>query len=69
IAPGPIQTPMVKKFFEDNPDMNESAEAGIPHKRLGQPEDVAELVTFLLTKADYINGETVRIDGGFTNTK
>ncbi|MGB6407611.1 MAG: glucose 1-dehydrogenase [Planococcus donghaensis] len=69
IAPGPIQTPMVKKFFEDNPDMKESAEAGIPQKRLGQPEDVAELVTFLLTKADYINGETVRIDGGFTNTK
>ncbi|KAA0956943.1 glucose 1-dehydrogenase [Planococcus sp. ANT_H30] len=69
IAPGPIQTPMVKKFFEDNPDMKESAESGIPQKRLGKPEDVAELVTFLLTKADYINGDTIRIDGGFTNTK
>ena len=70
IAPGPTETPMVKKFFEDNPDMKASAEAGIPQKRLGTPEEVAELVAFLLTsKAQYINGDTIRIDGGFTNTK
>lgn len=50
--------------------MKENAEAGIPQKRLGTPEEVAELVTFLLTsKAQYINGEVIRIDGGFTNTK
>lgn len=70
IAPGPTETPMVKKYFEDNPKMKESSEQGIPQKRLGTPEEVAELVTFLLTsKAQYINGEIVRIDGGFTNTK
>lgn len=70
IAPGPTETPMVKKYFEDNPEMKESAEAGIPQKRLGTPEEVAELVAFLLTsKAQYINGDTIRIDGGFTNTK
>lgn len=70
IAPGPTETPMVKKFFEDNPDMKASAEAGIPQKRLGTPEEVAELVAFLLTsKAQYVNGETIAIDGGFTNTK
>jgi len=70
IAPGPTETPMVKKFFDDNPDMKASAEAGIPQKRLGTSEEVAELVAFLLTsKAQYINGDTIRIDGGFTNTK
>ncbi len=69
IAPGPTETPMVKKFFEDNPDMKKSAEAGIPQGRLGTSEDIGELVAFLLTKGDYINGETIRIDGGFTNTK
>lgn len=70
IAPGPTETPMVKTFFENNPDMKVSAEAGIPQKRLGTPEEVAELVAFLLTsKAQYINGDTIRIDGGFTNTK
>ncbi|CAD2079745.1 short chain dehydrogenase [Jeotgalicoccus coquinae] len=70
IAPGPTETPMVKQFFADNPEMKENAEAGIPQKRLGTPEEVAELVSFLLTsKAEYINGEVIRIDGGFTNTK
>ncbi|MFY3790301.1 SDR family NAD(P)-dependent oxidoreductase [Ureibacillus sp. MALMAid1270] len=70
IAPGPTETPMVKAFYEANPEMKANATSGIPQKRLGTPEEVAELVTFLLTsKAEYINGETIRIDGGFTNTK
>jgi len=70
IAPGPTETPMVKDFFDANPEMKENAEKGIPQRRLGTPEEVAELVTFLLTsKAEYINGEVIRIDGGFTNTK
>ncbi|RWZ55183.1 glucose 1-dehydrogenase [Halobacillus fulvus] len=70
VAPGPTETPMVKSYFEANPQMKKSAEEGIPQKRLGTPEEVAELVAFLLTsKAEYINGEVIRIDGGFTNSK
>ena len=70
IAPGPTETPMVKAFYEANPSMKENATKGIPQRRLGTPEEVAELVTFLLTsEAQYINGEVIRIDGGFTNTK
>lgn len=70
IAPGPTETPMVKAFYEANPAMKENATKGIPQKRLGTPEEVAELVTFLIpSKAEYINGELIRIDGGFTNTK
>ena len=45
-------------------------EQGIPQKRLGTADEVAELVAFLLTsKAQYINGDVIRIDGGFTSTK
>ncbi|NIK11651.1 SDR family NAD(P)-dependent oxidoreductase [Alkalibacillus almallahensis] len=70
IAPGPTETPMVKQYFDNNPQMKENAEQGIPQKRLGTPEEVAELVTFLLTSnAGYVNGDVIRIDGGFTNTK
>lgn len=70
VAPGPTETPMVKAYFEANPQMKANAEAGIPQKRLGTSEEVAELVTFLLTsKAQYINGEVISIDGGFTNVK
>lgn len=70
IAPGPTETPMVKAFYEANPEMKANATAGIPQRRLGTAEEVAELVTFLLTsKAQYIKGEVIRIDGGFTNVK
>ncbi|MET3683178.1 NAD(P)-dependent dehydrogenase (short-subunit alcohol dehydrogenase family) [Alkalibacillus flavidus] len=70
IAPGPTETPMVKQYFDNNPQMKENAEQGILQKRLGTPEEVAELVTFLLTSnAGYVNGDVIRIDGGFTNTK
>lgn len=33
--------------------------------RTGTPEEVAEAVTFILEKADYMNGATLRLDGGF----
>ena len=40
IAPGPTETPMVKAFYEANPEMKENATRGIPQKRLGTPEEV-----------------------------
>ncbi|MFS0562228.1 SDR family oxidoreductase [Terribacillus sp. 179-K 1B1 HS] len=67
IAPGTTETPMVREYKEKNPEAFVNATEPIPQKRLGQPEEVAELVTFLLTgKAPYINGVVVPIDGGFT---
>ena len=37
----------------------------IPLKRLGKPEDIANLATFLADDvSDYITGEVIRIDGG-----
>ena len=39
--------------------------SAIPAQRLGEPEEVAELVGFLASnKAGYINGETIHINGG-----
>ncbi|WP_426452436.1 SDR family NAD(P)-dependent oxidoreductase [Paenibacillus sp. S-38] len=43
IAPGPTETPMVKSFYAANPEMKANATRGIPQKRLGTPEEVAEL--------------------------
>jgi 3-oxoacyl-[acyl-carrier protein] reductase len=37
---------------------------GTPLGRVGQPEDVAEVVVFLATQASFITGQTVVVDGG-----
>lgn len=73
IAPGAILTPMVAEAFRQvNPDDPAAAEKEYarfnPTLRLGQPEEVARLVTFLLSDdASYINGQTIAIDGGQSN--
>jgi len=70
IAPGAILTPMVEKAFEQiNPDDPQKAEDDYakdnPTKRLGRPEEVANVVVFLLSeKCSYVNGQIIAIDGG-----
>jgi len=59
VAPGFIETDMVA-------NLNHSKILDlIPMKRLGKPEEVAEVVNFLLQKnSAYITGQVIRIDGG-----
>lgn len=70
IAPGAILTPMVANAFKQiDPNDPEKAEAEYakdnPMKRLGNPEDVAGVVAFLLSeKCSYVNGQIIAIDGG-----
>lgn len=74
IAPGAILTPMVAGSFKQvNPEDPKKAEAefaqGNPTKRLGLPEEVAKVVVFLLSEdCSYVNGQTIAIDGGQSNT-
>jgi NAD(P)-dependent dehydrogenase (short-subunit alcohol dehydrogenase family) len=61
IAPGIIDTPLLAGLPE--PARQSLAEQVLFPKRLGQPSDYADLAYLLLTH-DYMNGETVRMDGG-----
>ncbi len=62
ISPGFISTAMTDKIDEK---FKESIVAKIPASRLGKPEDIANAVVFLASsKSDYINGETIHINGG-----
>jgi 3-oxoacyl-[acyl-carrier protein] reductase len=64
IAPGFIETDMAKVLGET---ILAEAKKRIPAKRLGQPEEVADLVLFLASDAAaYITGTTITIDGGMT---
>ncbi|ACU63413.1 SDR family oxidoreductase [Chitinophaga pinensis] len=74
IAPGAILTPMVAEAFKQvNPADPKKAEAEYaqanPTKRLGLPEEVGKLVVFLLSEdCSYVNGQTIAIDGGQSNS-
>ena len=73
IAPGAILTPMVAGAFKqinaENPEVAEAEYAKRnPTRRLGQPEEVGNLVAFLLSdECNYVNGQTIAIDGGESN--
>ena len=60
IAPGIFATPLLKQLPEP---VQESLAAGIPFpKRLGKPEEFAQLATHIISNG-HMNGEVIRIDG------
>jgi 3-oxoacyl-(acyl-carrier-protein) reductase len=62
VSPGFINTPMTEKVPDKVRDMIKS---NIPLRRLGEPEDVAKAVKFLVTDdSDYITGQTIACNGG-----
>ena len=60
IAPGYIGTEMVLNM---KPEALEKIAAGIPARRLGLPNEIAQTVEFILEN-DYINGRVIEVDGG-----
>lgn len=59
IAPGYIGTEMVMSM---KPEALEKIAAGIPAKRLGKPQEIANTVAFILEN-DYVNGRCIEVDG------
>ncbi len=62
VAPGFIQTDMTDAL----PDaMKEKVSDAIPLKKMGQPEDIAKMVSFLASsQGDYVTGQVFQVDGG-----
>ncbi|MBD1135111.1 3-oxoacyl-ACP reductase FabG [Pelagibacterales bacterium SAG-MED47] len=62
ISPGFIKTAMTDKIDEK---FKEKIISNIPSARLGEPSDIANAVVFLASnQSDYINGETLHVNGG-----
>lgn len=62
VAPGFIDTEMTKSLSED---VRNRLISQIPLTRLGQPEDIADCVKFLVSdEADYITGQVINVNGG-----
>jgi len=69
VAPGWIVTDMLRQMAArlEKPadELEHEIAQGIPLRRLGQPEDIANVVAFLVSdEASYINGQTIYVSGG-----
>jgi NAD(P)-dependent dehydrogenase (short-subunit alcohol dehydrogenase family) len=63
VAPGFIRTEMTKGFGHFDP-------ATVPLRRIGEPDDVADVIVFLASRrARYVTGETIDVNGGVYMTR
>ncbi len=66
IAPGLIKTDFAKALWE-NPDILKTVLATTPMQRIGEPDEIAGVAVMLASEAgNYINGQTIVVDGGTT---
>ena len=64
IAPGWVRTPMIEEYWSD-PEFLKEAKAGIPLGRIAEPEEIANVVLFLVSElASYVHGHCMVVDGG-----
>ena len=63
IIPGFVRTDMTSGLF-DTKEKLEREMQNIPMRRPGRPEEIADMVNFLVFKGQYITGTAIRVDGG-----
>ena len=67
VCPGTIDTPMVADMLEKGTLVLDDVLAGLPAKRLGRPEEIADAVLWLCSQAStFVVGQAIAVDGGFT---
>jgi len=65
VSPGVIRTPGVEKYFEEQPKIAEGLKQAAVMRRLGEPSEIAEAVSFLASdRASFITGQLLSVDGG-----
>jgi NAD(P)-dependent dehydrogenase (short-subunit alcohol dehydrogenase family) len=66
VAPGPIETAMLDRFT-GSADRKAGLVAGVPLKRAGRPEEIADAIVFASSaKASFITGQIIDVNGGKT---
>ena len=66
ICPGPVQTPLVDKILENQPDIIDAIISREPIGRMGEAEEIAHAVVWLCSaQATFVVGAVLPVDGGF----
>jgi NAD(P)-dependent dehydrogenase (short-subunit alcohol dehydrogenase family) len=66
VAPGPVETEMLTRFT-GSADRKAGLVAGIPLKRAGRPEEIADAIVFASSdRASFISGQIIAVNGGKT---
>lgn len=65
LLPGSVDTDRLRELQGDDPEVRARAEAAIPARRFGRPEEFGRVAAFLLSPAaSYVSGTMVAVDGG-----
>ena len=66
VAPGPVDTELLNRFT-GSADRKAGLVAGVPLKRAGKPEEIAQAIVFLASeRASFITGQVIGVNGGKT---
>ena len=66
IAPSIVDTPLANRFLNNETKVQKSAEKH-PLNRVGNKEDIAEMISFLLSdKSSWMTGQILNVDGGLS---
>lgn len=68
IAPGYFASDMTRDFVAENPEMADEWVRRIPAGRMGEPEELGDLLVYLASeRSSYVVGQSILIDGGYTS--
>ena len=66
VAPGPTGTVLLDRFV-GSPEKMQAMVQGVPMKRVGRPEEIADVIAFVASdKASYLTGQVINVNGGKT---
>jgi NAD(P)-dependent dehydrogenase (short-subunit alcohol dehydrogenase family) len=67
LCPGPVETPLLLRLFQEDPAAYERRRVHLPMGRLAKPQEVAQGALFLASdESSYVTGATFLVDGGLT---
>jgi 2-hydroxycyclohexanecarboxyl-CoA dehydrogenase len=67
VCPGPTNTALLAQVGADNPNLVQALAKAVPFRRIGEPEDIAGAVAFLISDdAAFITGQTISVSGGMS---